>query len=224
MIRSLVMLTSSQSFSSQLNSKTACSSTNVTVKAHPLTACVQRLSLHLCLFSSLLRCTCMFSFGLRNLSVPPNSSHLGLLTDLKNCPDRHFEVESQQRGGGGGGGGLLKPSEVPIISVPRRCCDSGALLWAVGGVRKSGREAHVHLLTRSICLFFLAEWVAGGLSPATAPRGKKQTVFQPPEGSSLREASWNGTICCGTADRLTVSERIQLNPASGRTFQVFKNS
>lgn len=62
---------------------------------------------------------------------------------------------------------ILRGAVVAIISLPRRCWDSGGQLWDVGGARKSGREAHVHLLTCSIYLFFLAERVGGGLSPCS---------------------------------------------------------
>lgn len=120
--------------------------------------------------------------GLRNLLAFPSRS---LLTDLKNCTDRHLEVEPRQ---GGGEGNLLKTSEA--YSCPSSACRDDvvtqaicAKTWEQGG--ESGRKAHVHLLTCSICLFFLAESVSGGLSSATVRHNNKQRQF-----SSSRAALW----------------------------------
>lgn len=122
-------LTASKSFSAQLNSKTR-SSTSARVRAHQsqlVSKKTHHFSTSIFFFTPPLH---LYVFlGLRNLSVPPISPRLGLLTDLKNCPDSHLEVESQQRGGGGGAGGPLKSSEAP--SCPSSSCRDDVVTQAI---------------------------------------------------------------------------------------------
>lgn len=87
--------------------------------------------------------------------------------------------------------------------------------------REGGREAGVHLLTCSICLFFLAEWVDGGLSPATVPHGNKQRQFF----TLLRAARYereNGTATSAAGQRTdqpcqTEFSSISVETTPGRT-------
>lgn len=132
----------------------------------------------------------MFFLGLRNLPLLSSADWYEKLPRqaLRSCSaaERRRRRPVEKRSG----------SAVPITGVPRRCCDSADMLRGEEG----GRAAGVHLLTCSICLFFLAEWVDGGLSPATAPHGNKQRQFF----SLLRAARYereNGTATSAAGRR-----------------------
>lgn len=136
----------------------------------------------------LLRCTCMFVFGW-GISRPSSPS---------DCTDRLLEAEPQWEGG--------------KSSVPRRCCDLNDLRRDVGAEGWRGAP-HVHLLTCSICLFFLPEWVSGASSQqflTVINRDSPHPPAQFSEGQLTMKEKRNGNICCGTSCRPPLSERIQL--------------
>lgn len=95
------------------------------------------------------------------------------------------------------------------------------MLWLSQYALRRGGGAGVHLLTCSICLFFLAEWVDGGLSPATVPHGNKQRQFF----TLLRAARYergNGTATSAAGQRTdhpcqTEFSSISVATTAGRT-------
>lgn len=84
------------------------------------------------------------------------------------------------------GGNLLKMSEA--YSRWSSACWDDVVTWTIctetWEQRDGEGEAHVHLLTCSICLFFLPEWVSGA-SSATVPHSNKQR-----QSSSSRSILW----------------------------------